>query len=73
MHATQQNTRGQKGVRPSELETAHSHKETERGARVFEPQHETETQDMSAGIRTPRSNTKQGTQMRERTRSRALT
>ncbi len=27
----------------------------------------TETQDMSAGIRTPRSNTKQGTQTRERT------
>ncbi len=73
MRATQQNTRGKKGVRPSELETAHSHKETERGARVSEPQHETETQDMSAGIQTPRSNTKQGTQTRERTRSRALT
>ncbi len=44
---------------------AHSHKETERGARVSEPRHE--TQDMSARIRTPRSNTKQGTQTRERT------
>ncbi len=53
-------------MQPSELETAHSHKETERGARVFEPRHETETQDMNAGIRTPRSNTKQGTQTRER-------
>ncbi len=56
----QQNTRGQKSVRPSELETAHSHKETERGARVSEPRHENETQDMSAGIRTPRY-MKQGT------------
>ncbi len=27
---------------------AHSHKETERGARVSEPRHVTETQDMSA-------------------------
>ncbi len=35
--------------------------------RVFEPQHETETQDMSAGIRTPRSNMKQGMQTREHT------
>ncbi len=33
----------------------------------LEPRHETETQDMSAGIRTPRSNTKQSTQTRERT------
>ncbi len=49
----------------SELKTAHSHNETERGARVSEPQHKTETQDMSAGIRTPHSNMKQGTQMRE--------
>ncbi len=57
----------QKSARPSELETAHSHNETEHGARVSEPQHETETQDMSAGIRTPRSNTKQGMQTRERT------
>ncbi len=40
---------------------AHSHKETERGAQVSEPRHESETQDMSAGIRTPRSNMKQGT------------
>ncbi len=62
----QQNTCGQESVRPSQLETAHSHKETERGARVSEPRHETETQDMSAGIRTPRSNTKQGTETRER-------
>ncbi len=46
---------------------AHSHKETERGAQVSEPRHVTETQDMSAGIRTPRSNMKQGTQTRERT------
>ncbi len=45
---------------------ARSHNETEHGARVSEPRHETETQDMSAGIRTPRSNTKQGTQTRER-------
>ncbi len=52
-------------MRPSELETAHSHKETERGARVSEPRHETETQDMSTGIRTPRSNMKQGMQTRE--------
>ncbi len=34
---------------------------------MSEPRHETETQDMSAGIRTPRSNTKQGTQTREHT------
>ncbi len=33
---------------------------------MSKPRHETETQDMSAGIRTPRSNTKQGTQTRER-------
>ncbi len=33
----------------------------------LEPWHETETQDMSAGIRTPCSNTKQSTQTRERT------
>jgi len=57
---------------------AHSHKETERGARVSEPRHVTETQDMSAGIRTPRSNMKQGMQTREstrleHTRSRTLT
>ncbi len=32
---------------------AHSHKETERGAQVSEPRHVTETQDKSAGIRTP--------------------
>ncbi len=36
------------------------------GARVSEPRHVTETQDMSAGIQTPRSNMKQGTQTRER-------
>ncbi len=60
---------------PSELETTHSHNETEHGAWVSEPWHETETQDMSARIRTPRSNMKQGTQTREHehTRSRALT
>ncbi len=44
-----------------------THTMTENGARVSEPRHETETQDMSAGIRSPRSNTKQGTQTRERT------
>ncbi len=43
---------------------ARSHNETEHGARVSEPRHETETQDLSARIRTPRSNTKQGTQTR---------
>ncbi len=53
--------------RPSELQTAHSHKETERGAWVSEPQHKTKTQDIIAGIRTPRSNMKQGTQTREHT------
>ncbi len=71
MHAadkkTPHNTWGQKSTRPSELETAHSHKETELGAQVSEPRHETETQDMSAGIRTPRSNIKQCMQTRERT------
>ncbi len=45
---------------------ANSHDETEHGARVSEPRHETETQDMSAGIRTPRSDTRQDTQRRER-------
>ncbi len=45
----------------------HAHKETERGAQVSESHHESETQDMSAGIRTPRSKMKQGTQTRERT------
>ncbi len=49
----------------SELETTHSHNETERGARASGPRLETKTQDMSAGIQLPRSNTKQGTQMRE--------
>jgi len=52
MHAADKNTNyvqhhktcGQKSARPSELETAHSHNETERGAQVSEPQHETETQ-----------------------------
>ncbi len=39
---------------------------TENGARVSEPRHVTKTQDMSAGIQTPRSNMKQGTQTRER-------
>ncbi len=70
---TKHNTRGQKSARPSEHETACSHNKTEHGAWVSEPWHETETQDMSAGIRTPRSNTKQGTQMREHTGSRTLT
>ncbi len=46
---------------------AHLHKDTERGVRVSEPRHVTKTQDMSAGIRTPRSNMKQGMQTRERT------
>ncbi len=52
---------------PSKLETACSQNETEHGARVSKPRHKTETQDMSAGIRTPLSNTKQGTQTREHT------
>ncbi len=39
---------------------------TENGARVSEPRHVTKTQDMSAGIQTPRANMKQGTQTRER-------
>ncbi len=34
---------------------------------MSEPKQETKTQHMSAGIRTPRSNMKQGTQMREHT------
>ncbi len=42
---------------------AHSHKETERGAQVSEPRHESETQDMSAGIQ----------HETRHTRSRALT
>ncbi len=45
---------------------------TENGARVSEPRHVTETQDMSAGIQTPRSNMKQGTQTRERAHSSTL-
>ncbi len=45
-----------------------THTMTENGARVSEPRQETETQDMSAGIRTPRVNTKQGTQTRESAR-----
>ncbi len=52
-------------MRPRQLKTAHSHNETEHGARVSKPRHETETQDMSAGIRTPCSNMKQGTQVRD--------
>ncbi len=40
----------------------HAHTETERGAQVSEPRHESETQDMSAGIRTPRSKMKQGSE-----------
>ncbi len=43
-----------------------THTMTENGARVSEPRHVTKTQDMSAGIQTPRSNMKQGTQTRER-------
>ncbi len=43
-----------------------THTMTENGARVSEPRHVTETQNMSAGIQTPRSNMKQGTQTRER-------
>ncbi len=43
-----------------------THTMTENGARVSEPRHVTETKDMSAGIQTPRSNMKQGTQTRER-------
>ncbi len=37
LHATQHNTRGQESARPSELETTHSHSETERGEQVSEP------------------------------------
>ncbi len=46
---------------------------TENGARVSEPRHVTETQDMSAGpgIQTPRSNMKQGTQTRAHSKRRA--
>ncbi len=44
----------------------HTHTMTENGARVSEPRHVNKIQDMSAGIRTPRSNMKQGTQTRER-------
>ncbi len=43
-----------------------THTMTENGARVSEPRHVTKTQDTSAGIQTPRSNMKQGTQTRER-------
>ncbi len=43
-----------------------THTMTENGARVSEPRHVTKTQDMSAGIQTPRSNIKQGMQTRER-------
>ncbi len=53
-----------------------THTMTESRERVSEPRQETETQDMSAGIRTPRSNAKQGTQTSarlEHTQSRALT
>ncbi len=52
---TKHNKREQKSARPSKLKTAHSHNKTEHRARVSEPHHETETQDMSAGIQTPRS------------------
>ncbi len=65
LRATPQNTRGQKSAWPSKLETAHLHNETEREARVSESRHETKTQDMSAGIRTPHSIMKQSTQTRE--------
>ncbi len=54
-----------------------THTMTENGARVSEPRHVTETQNMSAGIQTPRSNMKQARRREsarlEHTRSRALT
>ncbi len=53
-------------VRGAERTRDLAHTMTENGARVSEPRHVTETQDMSAGIQTPRSNMKQGTQTRER-------
>ncbi len=52
-------------VRGAERTRDRAHTVTENGARVSEPRHVTETQDMSAGIQTPRSNMKQGTQTRE--------
>ncbi len=44
----------------------HTHNETMRH-QCPNPRHQTKTHDMSAGIQTPRSNMKQGTQTRERT------
>ncbi len=85
MHAADRNTNCvqhnkthvDKSVRCHANSRPRTHTMTENGARVSEPRHMTETQDMSAGIRTPRSNMKQGTQTRERTaraqQSRALT
>ncbi len=52
-------------MRGAERTRDRAHTVTENGARVSEPRHVTETQDMSAGIQTPRSNMKQGTQTRE--------
>ncbi len=59
MHAADRNTNC---VQHNKTHVAHTM--TENGARVSEPRHVTETQDMSAGIQTPRSNMKQGTQTR---------
>ncbi len=47
MHAADKNTNCMQQL--SELETAHSHNETEHRAWVSEPWHESETQDKSAG------------------------
>ncbi len=74
MHAADRNTNCvqhnkthvDKSVRCRANSRPRTHTMTENGARVSEPRHVTETQDMSAGIQTPRSNMKQGTQTRER-------
>ncbi len=69
---TKHNTSGQKSTQPSELETACTTACTQNMERECpNPDTTHETQDMSAGIQTPRSNTKQGTQTREHT-ARAL-
>ncbi len=49
-----ENTRGQECAVPSELETTHSHNDRKWSESVRTPTR-TETQDMSAGIQTPRS------------------
>ncbi len=63
MHAADRNTNCMqhnkthvdKSVRCRANSRPRTHTMTENGARVSEPRHVTETQDMSAGIRTPRS------------------